>query len=403
MIRLLLISLAGHGYIGARLIPGLAAWPLAQWLAGFVLLASAALVPSGMGRRSVRRPPTPASDRLSLVCMLMLGWFSSMFVLTLVRDVAIVLLLVADALGAPAIAFPALERWSAVAVFVLATLASILGWRNARAVPRVAEVEIAIDRLPPALDGLRITQISDLHVGPTIKAAQMRAIVDVVNRLDADFVAITGDLVDGPVQTLADDVAPLAELRSRFGSFFVTGNHEYYAGAHEWIDQVRRLGITVLMNEHVVLEHGDARIVLAGVSDFTAGHYDPAHRSDPVGALAGAPADAGVRILLAHQPRSALVAATAAYDLQLSGHTHGGQFLPWRFFVKLQQPFVAGLVRFGQLQIYISRGSGYWGPPKRIGAPSEISLIRLRSTIAPASASMPAGDRSLDSTDGALS
>jgi predicted MPP superfamily phosphohydrolase len=172
-------------------------------------------------------------------------------------------------------------------------------------------------------------------------------------------------------------VAPLSGLRSRHGSFFVTGNHEYYAGAAPWLAEVRRLGIRVLLNEHVLIEQGGSTLVLAGVTDFMAHHFDPTHQSDPRAALAGAPSDAGARVLLAHQPRSATGAEQAGFDLQLSGHTHGGQFLPWVFFVRFQQPFTAGLHRLGRLWVYVSRGTGYWGPPKRFGAPSEITRLRL--------------------------
>jgi uncharacterized protein len=197
-----------------------------------------------------------------------------------------------------------------------------------------------------------------------------------VNALEPDLVAITGDLVDGSVAELAEHVAPLAQLRSRHGSFFVTGNHEYYSGVHGWVREVQRLGIRVLHNEHVVLRHEGAALVVAGVPDFGGHHFDPQHRSDPAAAIAGAP-EGLPRILLAHQPRTAPAAAAAGFDLQLSGHTHGGQFLPWNLFVPLQQPYTAGLHRLEQLWVYVSRGTGYWGPPKRIGAPSEISELRL--------------------------
>jgi predicted MPP superfamily phosphohydrolase len=143
------------------------------------------------------------------------------------------------------------------------------------------------------------------------------------------------------------------------------------------VKEVRRLGLAVLMNEHVVLRHRGASVVVAGVTDYGAGHFDPAQRSDPDAAMMGAPRDAGVRVLLAHQPRSAYAAAPAGFDLQLSGHTHGGQFFPWNFVVRLQQPFTAGLHRLGKLWVYISRGTGYWGPPKRLCAPSEITRLRL--------------------------
>jgi predicted MPP superfamily phosphohydrolase len=191
------------------------------------------------------------------------------------------------------------------------------------------------------------------------------------------MVAVTGDLVDGSVRELSAHVAPLAELQSRHGTFFVTGNHEYYSGAAPWVAELRRLGLRVLMNEHVVVRHEGAEMVVAGVTDFGAHHFDPAQRSDPQAALAGAPSAAGPRVLLAHQPRSAEAAERAGFDLQLSGHTHGGQFWPWNLFVPLQQPFTAGLNRLRRLWVYTSRGTGYWGPPKRFGAPSEITRLRL--------------------------
>ena len=205
----------------------------------------------------------------------------------------------------------------------------------------------------------------------------MRAVVERVNALKADAVAITGDLVDGRVQDLAPDVAALANLRSRHGSYFVTGNHEYYSGAAEWIAHLRQLGLTVLIDQHVVLDHDGAQLVMAGVADHSARHFDASHHSDPHAAIAGAPRDAALRVLLAHQPRSAPAAADAGFDLQLSGHTHGGQFWPWNLLVKMQQPFVAGLHRLGAMWVYTSRGTGYWGPPLRLGAPSEITRLRF--------------------------
>ena len=219
----------------------------------------------------------------------------------------------------------------------------------------------------PALHGFTIAQITDLHVGATIKCAYVDAVVDAVNALEADLIAVTGDLVDGSVHELASHTAPLARLSARHGAYFVTGNHEYYSGAAAWTTELRRLGLTVLENEHVVVRHETADVIVAGVTDFGAHHYDPAQRSDPAVAVAGAPKDAGVSVLLAHQPRSAFAAEKAGFDLQLSGHTHGGQFFPWNFFVRLQQPFTAGLRRLGALWDYTSRGTGYWGPPKAAG------------------------------------
>jgi predicted MPP superfamily phosphohydrolase len=184
-------------------------------------------------------------------------------------------------------------------------------------------------------------------------------------------------LVDGSVQQLSVHTAPLAGLAARHGAFFVTGNHEYYSGERAWTEEIRRLGMHVLKNEHVVLQHDGASLVLAGVTDYSAHHFDPAQRSDPAAALSGAPADAGAKILLAHQPSSASAAAKAGFDVQISGHTHGGQFWPWNLFVRFFQPFTGGLHRLKNLSIYVSRGTGYWGPPNRFGVPSEITRIRL--------------------------
>jgi predicted MPP superfamily phosphohydrolase len=277
---------------------------------------------------------------------------------------------------------PSLElaRTSAIAVPLLALGVTLIGLFNARKLAKVVNVDVPIAGLPKALHGYTIVQISDIHVGPTIKRRYLDAIVDQVNALGPDAIAVTGDVVDGSVQKLAPHTAPLARLSAPDGQFFVTGNHEYYSNAEQWIAEMRRLGLTVLMNEHVLRERDGAAFMIAGVTDYSAHHFHPSHRSDPQQAAAGAPAGLAVRILLAHQPRSAEAAADAGFGLQLSGHTHGGQFFPWNLFVPLQQPFTAGLQRLRGLWVYTSRGTGYWGPPKRFGAPSEITRLRLVST-----------------------
>jgi len=371
--RLQAISLLFHAYVGWRLVPALGSVAAGVALAA-LLLVSALTLPYGLGaRRGGRGRGGAALAWIGLVCM---GLFSSLFVLTALRDVALLLATGAAMLWPAAVVPASLATPSARAVAIAAVLVTLWGFANARRIARVVRVDVPIAGLPDALDGFTIAQVSDVHVGPTIKRPYVEAIVDAVNRLDVDLVAVTGDLVDGSVRELAEDVAPLAGLRAKEGVFFVTGNHEYYSGAPAWVHELRRLGLTVLMNEHVVVRRNDARLVVAGVTDFSAGHFDRSEASDPAAALAGSPRGA-VRLLLAHQPRSAAAAEAAGFDLQLSGHTHGGQFLPWNFLVRLQQPFTAGLHRWRRMWVYTSRGTGYWGPPKRFGAPSEITLLRL--------------------------
>jgi predicted MPP superfamily phosphohydrolase len=360
-----------HAYIGSRLLPDLPVGSELRVAGVVVLVASFTAMLLGFFARS--REHTGWSDYVSAAGLFAMGFFSSLFVFTLLRDVV---LLIAW-LPLSAVRYQLLVTASAVLVVGLAVFATAVGFLNARRRARVVRVDIPLRDLPAALHGFTIAQISDIHVGPTIKRGYVDAIVNAVNALDADLIAVTGDLVDGSVKDLAPHTQPLSRLKARHGVYFVTGNHEYYSGERAWTAEFRRLGLRVLENEHVVVRHGGASLVIAGVTDFTAHHFDPARKSDPVAALAGAPADAGARILLAHQPRSAAAASAAGFDLQLSGHTHGGQFWPWNLFVRFQQPFTAGLHRLNDLWVYISRGTGYWGPPKRFGAPSEITQLRL--------------------------
>ena len=362
-----------HTYIGLRLLPDSGAGSVGVALGMGALAASTLLVPTGlMGSRFKR---WKIGEQLLWAGLLAMGFFSTLLVLTVARDLVLMAFALFGGAGAEAV------RWSAIGVPLLALAVTLVGLVNARRVARVVEVDVPIAGLPAALDGYSIVQISDVHVGPTIKRGYLDAIVDRVNSLHPDAIAITGDLVDGSVHTLRPHTEPLARLSARDGAFFVTGNHEYYSGAGEWIAELRRLGLRVLLNEHALCRREGATLVMAGVTDYTAHLFNAAHRSDAAAALRGAPRDASVRVLLAHQPRSAPAAAEAGFDLQLSGHTHGGQFFPWNLFVPLQQPFTAGLNRLRKMWVYTSRGTGYWGPPKRFGAPSEITRVRLVAAV----------------------
>ena len=374
MLRLFVLVLLLHLYIGWRLIPDMPFGVLGVGATILLLALSLSVLPFAEYAR--RNKQNPCADYLAGAGFLAMGFFSSLLILTLFRDVILLAGSAASGTLIEALTFQKLRTWSAVAVAALAVLVTFVGFLNARRRAEVLTVEVPIADLPELLHGFSIVQITDIHVGATIKNGYVSRIVEAVNELDADMIAVTGDLVDGSVARLARHTEPLGRLTARYGVFFVTGNHEYYSGAHAWIAELRRLGMSVLLNEHVVLEHFGESVVVAGVTDLSAHHFDPAHRSDPVAAIAGAPQQS-VKLLLAHQPRSALAAAQAGFHLQLSGHTHGGQFFPWNLVVKLFEPFTAGLHRHDGLWLYVSRGTGYWGPPKRFGAPSEITLLRL--------------------------
>jgi predicted MPP superfamily phosphohydrolase len=364
------------GYIGWRLLPALSPSLAGVCIGVLLLVLCCVVIPLSVRHHAPRN--ALLAGLFAWTGLLSMGFFSSLFVFTVLRDVFLLAVRVllsgqqAALLAAPS------ARWT----LALTSFVTLAGLVIARRQPRVVDIDIPVAHLPAALHGFSIAQISDVHVGPTIKRGFVEGVVARVNGMNADVIAVTGDLVDGSVPELSAHTAPLAGLTARHGVFFVTGNHEYYSGERAWTAEIRRLGLTVLKNEHVVLTHDGACLVLAGVTDLSAHHFDPAQHSDPVAALRGAPASAGARILLAHQPNSATAAAAAGFDLQISGHTHGGQFWPWNLFVGFFQPFTGGLYRLKNLWIYVSRGTGYWGPPNRFGVPSEITRLRLMPAAA---------------------
>ena len=252
------------------------------------------------------------------------------------------------------------------------------GLKEALRIPSVTRVKIKLKRLPADFDGLRLVQLSDIHVGPTLGIDFVRGVVERVNELNPDIVAITGDLVDGGVGHLRQCISPLGDLKSRYGVYFVTGNHEYYAGVEPWLDELRKLGVRVLRNERVRIGTDEVGFDLAGVDDWRAQRVQPDHGPDLQKALMGRHSDDEL-VLLAHQPKQIVEAAAVGVGLLLSGHTHGGQIFPFGYLVRLDQPYISGLHQHEETQIYVNRGTGYWGPPLRVGAPGEISLLELYS------------------------
>ncbi len=345
-------------YVGARLVGfGTSVPSLLGWAAMAVIMA----LPIGaMMAGRVRGLPAPAL--FSWAGFIAMGAGSLLLVFVLAGDV----LHLRSLLGVPVFA--------AGIVGLTAVLLAAGAWRAAR--PRVVSVDVPIADLPEALQGFRIVQLSDLHIGPTLGQAFVNRVVDTANGLAPDLVVLTGDVADGFVAGLRADVAPLGRLAAPHGKFFVTGNHEYYWDAPGWVKEMRSLGFDALVNSHRIIEHGGSRLLIAGITDHTASRGVAGHQSDAKAAMAGAP-PSDVKVLLAHQPTAAYLSHAEGFDLQLSGHTHGGQYFPFNLLVRLFQPFVSGLHRLEQMWIYVSRGTGYWGPPFRLGAPAEITVISL--------------------------
>jgi predicted MPP superfamily phosphohydrolase len=240
--------------------------------------------------------------------------------------------------------------------------------------PKLVRLRIVPSRWTAGLDGLRIVQVSDVHLGAILGRDFAESVVERVNALEPDVVAITGDLVDGPVDRIGDEAEPFSRLRARYGVYFVTGNHDHYSGADPWVKLVRSLGIRVLRNERVEIEHGGDVFDLAGVDDYRGGYAGSS--SDVKKALDGRDPQRPL-VLLAHDPSTFHAASREGVDLQLSGHTHGGQIWPFRYLVRLAVPWIAGLYARAESQLYVSRGTGFWGPPMRLFEPAEITEITL--------------------------
>jgi predicted MPP superfamily phosphohydrolase len=377
---LVVLSIVGgvHFYLWARLIRDTQmAMPYRAW-ATAALIALALSLPATF--LVMRRLPPPLARSFAWPAFIWMGLMFLAFALVLAGDVIRMSIVLAARLGSGGLDPQRRLLLARILGGGAGLGAGVLGAfavRRALARVEVKHLEVPLPRLPAASDGTSIVQLTDLHVGPTIGRAFVEDIVRRTNALAPDIVAITGDLVDGSVERLREAVAPLAELRARHGVFFVTGNHEFFSGASAWRLELPRLGIRVLSNERVVIGEGAAAFDLAGVEDWSAGRQGDAGPDLPR-ALAGRDPSRAL-VLLAHQPRAVVEAAKHGVGLQLSGHTHGGQIWPFTYFVKLQQPYVAGLHQHGPTTIYVSPGTGYWGPPMRLGTRAEITRIVLRS------------------------
>jgi len=387
----LILSL-GYAYLGWRLIAPAklgSPWNLLAWIALAVLF----ILP--LVSTVLMRYYEKMTDPFTWIAYVGLGFISFMITLLLTRDIIWLVwsglgkgyILVHDLFAAPSLKSPAdpvrrefLLQMSNLVVLGASAALTTYGMYEARRKPGIVRISVPIKGLDPDLHGFSIVQITDIHAGLTVRRNWIETIVAEVQKLSPDLIAFTGDLADGTVAHLSADVEPFGALQASAGKYFVTGNHEYFTGVMPWLEEIKRLGFDVLINEHRVIRHNGCSFVLAGVTDSIAEHFLPQHKPDLEASLRGVPA-AAVRILLAHQPHTLYQANKLGFDLVISGHTHGGQFFPWNFAAAIGQPYISGLHCYNGTWIYVSRGTGYWGPPVRVGARSEITVITLEQSI----------------------
>jgi predicted MPP superfamily phosphohydrolase len=346
-------------------------WPFPVDLVGAVLFAAAllafpVLMVMGHGHRRLDLAARVADTTLGVVWVLF-TWAALGGLLRL-------------ALIAFGVSDPARSRIVAVTVAVVAAGLLVWGNREAMRLPRIKRLDVTVPRLGRGLDGTRVVVLADTHYGPIDRAGWSARVAEAVNELDADVIVHAGDIADGTLDQRRGQAAPLGTMRSRLAKVYVTGNHEYFGEAQGWLDHMAELGWEPLHNRHIVVDRGGDSLVLAGVDDITAASSGLAgHRANLDGALAEADPELPV-LLVAHQPKYVGQAASAGVDLQVSGHTHGGQIWPFNYLVRVDQPVVHGLSSHGErTQLYTSRGTGFWGPPFRIFAPSEITVLTLRA------------------------
>ncbi|HTT72304.1 MAG TPA: metallophosphoesterase [Anaeromyxobacteraceae bacterium] len=380
-----------HYYMWARLVRDTGMPDLWRRLFAGLFAAAALAVPLGL--ILVRRLPFKPTRLLAAALFTWMGVAFLVFTALVAADLGRLLFastqwVLALASGRPAAPVdPArrvfLARTLAGGAALVAGAASVAAVEGALGEPRVNEVPVRLERLPAALSGFTLAQISDLHVGPTIGEEHVRRVVDLTNGLKADAIVITGDLVDGSVAELRRATEQLARLRAPQGVYFVTGNHEYYAGAAAWLAELERYGVRCLRNERLPLGDrgpGGASFDLAGVDDWSVARAHDGRWPVLDRALAGRDPDRSL-VLLAHQPRGVPEAVRAGVELQLSGHTHGGQVFPWNLVVAAVYPYSRGLYRHREGEsrglVYVSCGTGFWGPPMRLGAPAEVAKIVL--------------------------
>ena len=380
----LTVFLLMHGYVGWRIIPTFNLSPISSFVAyaitfflGFLPLLPIILRINGYESKLI--------DKISLIGYTSLGFFTLSFTFLLAKDILFQLVsFINNIFNDQQIVDESkrdfIKKSVNIGIIGLTGSATAYGFYKARKGPHVIKENIFLKNLPSEFENYKIAQISDLHVGPTIKRPYVEKVFDTIANVNPDMLAVTGDLVDGSVENLRSDLEPFKDMIARDGTFFVTGNHEYYSGVDRWLDETDRLGMTNLINSKTIIERQGSEICIAGITDFRAHQIKKSHRSNPKSALNNVRKNIP-KIVLAHQPNSIFSVHDAGADLQLSGHTHGGQFVPFNFPTKLANAYLSGLYDHEGTQIYVNRGTGYWGPPLRLGIPSEVTEITLKKLV----------------------
>jgi uncharacterized protein len=333
---------------------------------------------------------TPLSSRRSanifmIIAFIAFGFLSITLVLVLTWDSVRLLCFAFAKMGAPE-DFLLPWNWKNTqhqlvsgGILTGAVTLSLAALYNASKPALVRTIDIPITGLNPGLNGFRIVQISDIHIGQAVTRKRVVQIVDQCNSLDADIIAVTGDLADGDAKRLRDSAAPLAKLQARHGVWFVTGNHDYYSGVDPWCKLAEELNMKVLINASQLIAFNGQKVQIAGVTDPSGGVFKKGHAPELAQARGQQLAD--FRLLLAHQPDCAETAASLGFDLQLSGHTHGGQYFPFNLMIHLVQRYVAGHYQVGEMALFVHRGTTWWGPPMRLGSRHEIALLQLKPRL----------------------
>jgi len=373
-----------HGYVAWRLIPML---NLSSFISYFLysLIFILSFLPITPILFRISNIESKFIDWFSLFGYTSLGFFTLSFCIFIIKDLFIPITYIINRIFKIEDIFDEsrrsfLKQSLGVGIIGITGTASAFGYYNARKGPSIIKQDIYLNNLPPKFENFTIAQISDLHVGPTIKRPYVEDVLNKISQINPDLIALTGDLVDGSVEYIRSDFEPIKDMIANYGTFFVTGNHEYYSGVDQWLDEIDRLGVINLINDQKIISKGDEIISLAGITDYRAHQIKPSHKSNPFEAIKSVPKKVK-KIMLAHQPNSIYDVHKAGVDLQLSGHTHGGQFWPFTYPTKFANAYLAGHYNHDGTQIYVNRGTGYWGPPLRLGVQSEITLIQLKNNL----------------------